>query len=117
MADSDNAARRRARRSGPTKIGRTGPKWAEGLDIQLLAMLAEEVVDTAQALLGHTLAGHQLEAQDWSLTPLARFSARRVAAIAQRLPDRPARTAIVRPGLSVQGGTDTLATAEHWSSL
>ncbi|MGW6776072.1 hypothetical protein ACWGBX_37415, partial [Streptomyces sp. NPDC055037] len=25
LADSDNAARRRARRSGPTKIGRTGP--------------------------------------------------------------------------------------------
>ncbi|MFF2517889.1 HIRAN domain-containing protein [Streptomyces sp. NPDC058086] len=45
--------------------------------------------------------------------PLARFSARRVAAIAQRLPDRRARAAIVRTGLSVQGGMDALAAAEQ----
>nr|WP_024126083.1 DEAD/DEAH box helicase [Streptomyces sp. FR1]AHE38701.1 DEAD/DEAH box helicase domain-containing protein [Streptomyces sp. FR1] len=97
-------------------------EWADGLDIQLLALLAEEVVDTpdqhlleqaAQSLLGDTLGGHQLGAQEWSLAPLARFSARRVAAIAQRLPDRPARAAIVRSGLSVQGGTDALSAAEQ----
>lgn len=97
-------------------------EWAEGLDIQLLALLAEEVVDTpdqhvleeaAQALLGGTLAGHQLGTREWSLAPLARFSARRVAAIAQRLPDRSARAAIVRSGLSVQGGIDALAAAER----
>ncbi|MFD7671936.1 DEAD/DEAH box helicase [Streptomyces anulatus] len=97
-------------------------QWAEGLDVQLLTLLAEEVVDTpdqqlleqaAQALLGDTLAGHQLGAEAWSLAPLARFSARRVAAIAHRLPDRPARAAIVRSGLSVQGGIDALAAAEQ----
>ncbi|MFJ2629952.1 DEAD/DEAH box helicase [Streptomyces sp. NPDC087532] len=96
--------------------------WAEGLDIQLLALLAEEVVDTpdqpvleqaAQNLLSDTLAGHQLGAQTWTVAPLARFCARRVAAIAQRLPDRPARAAIVRSGLSVQGGIDALAAAEQ----
>jgi RAD3-like DEAD/DEAH box helicase/helicase-like protein len=51
-------------------------EWANGLDIQLLALLAEEVVDTpdqhilqqaAQALLSNTLAGHQLGSQIWSL--------------------------------------------------
>ncbi|WP_432163945.1 DEAD/DEAH box helicase [Streptomyces tendae] len=97
-------------------------EWAEGLDIQLLALLAEEVIDTpdqhlleqaAQALLGDTLAGHQLGSQGWSLAPLARFSARRVAAIAQRLPDRTARAAIIRSGLSIQGGIDALAAAEQ----
>ncbi|MFB6992844.1 HIRAN domain-containing protein, partial [Streptomyces sp. NPDC056304] len=60
-----------------------------------------------------TLAGHQLGAEEWSLAPLARFSARRVAAIAHRLPDRPTRAAIVRSGLSVQGGIDALAAAEQ----
>ncbi|MCA1221087.1 DEAD/DEAH box helicase [Streptomyces sp. 8L] len=87
-------------------------EWAEGLDIQLLALLAEEVLETpdqqlleqaAQALLGDTLGGHQLATQEWSLASLARLSARRVAAIAYRLPDRLARAAIVslwpqRPG-------------------
>jgi hypothetical protein len=97
-------------------------EWAEGLDTQLLALLAEEVVDTpdqhlleqaAQALLSDTLAGHQLGAREWSLAPLARYSARRVAAIAHRLPDRPTRAAIVRSGLSIQGGIDALAAAEQ----
>ncbi|MFB7782191.1 DEAD/DEAH box helicase [Streptomyces vinaceus] len=102
--------------------GERQSEWAEGLDIQLLALLAEEIIDTpdqhlleqaAQALLGDTLAGHQLGAQGWSLAPLARFSARRTAAIAQRLPNRPARAAIIRSGLSVQGGIDALAAAEQ----
>jgi hypothetical protein len=97
-------------------------EWAEGLDIQLLALLAEEVVDTpdqhlleqaAQTLLSDTLAGHQLGAVEWSLAPLARYSARRVAAIVHRLPDGPTRAAIVRSGLSVQGGLDALAAAEQ----
>ncbi|MEU0110666.1 DEAD/DEAH box helicase [Streptomyces sp. NPDC006251] len=102
--------------------GGTLADWAEGLDIQLLALLAEEVIDTpdqhvleqaAQDLLRDTLAGHQLGAQEWSLAPLARFSARRVAAVAQRLPDRPSRAAIFRSGLSVQGGLDALAAADQ----
>ncbi|MFE1242365.1 DEAD/DEAH box helicase [Streptomyces tendae] len=96
--------------------------WAEGLDIQLLAQLAEEVVDTSDpglleeathTLLGQTLAAHQLEARHWSLQPLARFSARRVRAIGQRLPDRAIRAGIVRTGLSVQGGIDALAAADR----
>ncbi|MFF7142349.1 hypothetical protein [Streptomyces nodosus] len=36
-----------------------------------------------------------------------------MAAIAHRLPDRLARAAIVRSGLSVQGGIDALAAAEQ----
>ncbi|WP_331718346.1 DEAD/DEAH box helicase [Streptomyces sp. NBC_00624] len=97
-------------------------RWADSLDIQLLTLLAEEVVDTpdqdsleqaAQALLGETLGGHQLGAHQWALQPLARFSARRVAAIAQRIPDRPARAGIIRTGLSIQGGLDALAAAEQ----
>ncbi|MEW2488237.1 DEAD/DEAH box helicase, partial [Streptomyces sp. NPDC048411] len=106
----------------PDPTGGRLAEWAEGLDIQLLTLLAEEVVDTpdqhlleqaAQTLLGDTLAGHQLGARNYSLAPLARYSARRVAAIAQRLSDRPARAAIVRSGLSVQGGIDALAAAEQ----
>ncbi|MFD4588933.1 DEAD/DEAH box helicase [Streptomyces sp. NPDC058434] len=116
--------------------------WADGLDVQLLALLAEEIVDTpdqqaleqaALALLGDTLAGHQIGAQQWSLEPLARFSARRVAAIARRIPDRQSRAAIMRTGLSVAGGLDALdaargiaaalaarpelLTPEHWPEL
>ncbi|MEU9074526.1 DEAD/DEAH box helicase [Kitasatospora sp. NPDC048538] len=96
--------------------------WANALDLQLLAMLAEEVVDTgdqhlleeaAQDLLAHTLGGHQIGAQDLPLKPLARFAARRVATLAHRLPDPAARAAILRTGLSLQGGLDALAAAEH----
>lgn len=95
--------------------------WAAGLDIQLLALLAEEVVDTpdqnlleqaARDLLTHTLGGHQLGTNILALDPLARFSARRVATLARQLPDRAARAAIVRTGLSVQGGMDSLTAAE-----
>nr|BEK71550.1 hypothetical protein KPHV_87770 [Kitasatospora purpeofusca] len=96
--------------------------WAKALDLQLLAMLAEEVVDTddqhlleeaAQDLLAHTLGGHQIGAQDLPLKPLARFAARRLAALAQQLPDPAARAALLRTGLSLQGGLDALAAAEH----
>ncbi|MFE1907412.1 DEAD/DEAH box helicase [Streptomyces gardneri] len=96
--------------------------WAQGLDLQLLTMLAEEVVDTpdqqlledaAHDLLAHTLGGHQIGAKDWSLTPLARFTARRVAALARQLPDPAARAAILRTGLSLQGGLDAITAAEQ----
>ncbi|MFI1177628.1 DEAD/DEAH box helicase [Streptomyces melanogenes] len=96
--------------------------WAEALDIQLLAQLAEEVVDTpdqplleqaAHDLLSGTLGSHQIGAKDWSLAPLTRFAARRVAAIARRLPDPRARAAIVRTGLSITGGIDALAAADR----
>ncbi|MFE8941031.1 DEAD/DEAH box helicase [Streptomyces sp. NPDC007872] len=96
--------------------------WAQGLDLQLLTMLAEEVVDTpdqhllenaAHDLLAHTLGGHQIGAKDWPLKPLARFTARRVAALARQLPDPAARAAILRTGLSLQGGLDAITAAEQ----
>ncbi|WP_030792757.1 DEAD/DEAH box helicase [Streptomyces sp. NRRL S-920] len=97
-------------------------EWAQGLDLQLLTMLAEEVVDTpdqqlledaAHDLLTHTLGGHQIGARDWSLKPLARYTARRVAALARQLPDPAARAAILRTGLSLQGGLDAITAAEQ----
>nr|WP_237694449.1 DEAD/DEAH box helicase [Streptomyces sp. SID2563] len=96
--------------------------WAQELELQLLTMLAEEVVDTpdqhlledaAHDLLAHTLGGHQIGAQEWSLKPLARFTARRVAALARQLPDPAARAAILRTGLSLQGGLDAITAAEQ----
>ncbi|MGW3834782.1 DEAD/DEAH box helicase [Streptomyces microflavus] len=96
--------------------------WAQELELQLLTMLAEEVVDTpdqhlledaARDLLAHTLGGHQIGAQEWSLKPLARFTARRVAALARQLPDPAARAAILRTGLSLQGGLDAITAAEQ----
>ncbi|MEF9908573.1 HIRAN domain-containing protein [Streptomyces sp. P9-A2] len=96
--------------------------WAQALDLQLLTMLAEEVVDTpdqqlledaAHDLLTHTLGGHQIGAQEWSLKPLARFTARRIAALARQLPDPAARAAILRTGLSLQGGLDAIIAAEQ----
>ncbi|WP_031008971.1 DEAD/DEAH box helicase [Streptomyces sp. NRRL F-5727] len=96
--------------------------WAQVLDLQLLTMLAEEVVDTpdqqlledaAHDLLAHTLGGHQIGAQDWSLKPLAQFTARRVTALARQLPDPAARAAILRTGLSLQGGLDAITAAEQ----
>ncbi|MFF8617133.1 DEAD/DEAH box helicase [Streptomyces sp. NPDC015350] len=96
--------------------------WAQELELQLLTMLAEEVVDTpdqqlledaAHDLLAHTLGGHQIGARQWSLKPLARFTARRVAALARQLPDPAARAAILRTGLSLQGGLDAITAAEQ----
>ncbi|MFR9727299.1 helicase-related protein [Streptomyces sp. MS19] len=96
--------------------------WAQALDLQLLTMLAEEVIDTldqqlledaAHDLLTHTLGGHQIGAQEWSLKPLARFTARRVATLARQLPDPAAHAAILRTGLSLQGGLDAITAAEQ----
>ncbi|MEU3907937.1 DEAD/DEAH box helicase [Streptomyces goshikiensis] len=95
--------------------------WAQALDLQLLAMLAEEVIDTpdqqlledaAHDLLSHTLGGHQIGAQGWSLKPLVGFTASRAAALVRQFPDPGARTAILRTGLSLQGGLDAVAAAE-----
>ncbi|MET9694654.1 DEAD/DEAH box helicase [Streptomyces sp. NPDC006514] len=95
--------------------------WAQGLDLQLMTMLAEEVIDTpdqqlledaAHDLLSHTLGGHQIGAQGWSLTPLVRFTASRVAAVARQFPDPAARAAVLRTGLSLQGGLDAITAAE-----
>ena len=100
--------------------------WAEGLDIQLLAALSEEVVDTpdqqvledaARDLLAHTLGSHQIGACTWSLAPLIRFACKRVSTIRENLPDSNARAAIVRTGLSLRGGINALDAADGIARL
>ncbi|MFZ3491790.1 DEAD/DEAH box helicase [Streptomyces sp. 5.8] len=95
--------------------------WAQALDLQLLTMLAEEVIDTpdqqlledaAHDLLSHTLGGHQIGAQGWSLKPLVGFTASRVAALARQFPDPGARAAVLRTGLSLKGGLEAVTAAE-----
>lgn len=70
--------------------------WADAFDLQLMTLLAEKVVDTAdeqlltdavhEALKG-TLGAYQLGAERYTLAPMARFAARRVRAAAARVPD------------------------------
>lgn len=54
-------------------------RWAETLDLQLLSLLAEEVVDTddegllldaVRSVLGETFGGVQLGAENYPLAPL-----------------------------------------------
>ncbi|WP_344612107.1 DEAD/DEAH box helicase [Dactylosporangium salmoneum] len=94
--------------------------WVETLDFQLLELLGEEVVDTAdEALLldavtralGETLAAHQFGAREIPLAPLAKLAARRVRALVAAVPDRATRAAFVRTGLSVAGCHDALTAA------
>lgn len=86
--------------------------WAECLDLQLLTLLAEEVVDTGdeellldavRSVLDETLGGVQLQTKNYPLAPLARFAGRRVARLAARVPDRVLRKAFLRTGLSLAG--------------
>jgi hypothetical protein len=87
-------------------------RWAETLDLQLLSLLAEEVVDTndegllldaVRSVLGETFGGVQLGAENYPLAPLARFAARRVGRLATRVPNRELRKALLRTGLSLAG--------------
>jgi hypothetical protein len=87
-------------------------RWAETLDLQLLSLLAEEVVDTddeallldaVRSVLGGTFGGVQLGAENYPIAPLARFAARRVGRLATRVPDRDLRKAFLRTGLSLAG--------------
>lgn len=100
--------------------------WAEGLDIQLLAALSEEVVDTpdqqvledaARDLIAHTLGSHQIGVRNWSLAPLIRFAAKRVSTTRENLPDSNGRAAIVRTGLSLRGGINALDAADGIARL
>jgi hypothetical protein len=95
---------------------------AAALDLQLLAMLAEEVIETAdehvlisalEELFGDTLGGVQLGAYEMvSMRPLARFAGRRISALVQRVPDRSIRAAFVRTGLSIDGCESALRAAD-----
>lgn len=87
-------------------------RWAETLDLQLLSLLAEEVVDTddegllldaVRSVLGETFGGIQLGAENYPLAPLARFAARRLGRLATRVPNRELRKAFLRTGLSLTG--------------
>jgi len=95
-------------------------EWAEELDLQLLNVLAEEVVETddedllraavADAL-GETFGAFQLGADAYPLDPLVRFAARRVRAVAARVPDAALRKVFVRTGLTLAGCETALAAA------
>ncbi|WP_431929913.1 DEAD/DEAH box helicase [Nonomuraea jabiensis] len=99
----------------------TAAGWAAVLDLQLLAMLAEEVVDTddeallhsaVDQALGTTLAATQLGARHYPLAPLTRFASRRMRALAAQIPDGALRTAYLRTGLSLSGCADARTAAQ-----
>jgi hypothetical protein len=82
------------------------------MDLQLLSLLAEEVVETQDehllleavaSVIRDTLGGLQLGARQYPLAPLARFAARRVRGVAVRVPNRELRKAFLRTGLSLAG--------------
>ncbi len=96
-------------------------EWAETLDLQLLSLLAEEVVETADeavlvaavdTALRATLGAVQIERAGAPLHPLSRFAARRIKAVAARVPDADLRHAFVRTGLSLAGCESALTAAE-----
>ncbi|MFI6883826.1 DEAD/DEAH box helicase [Streptosporangium canum] len=100
--------------------------WAAVLDVQLLALLAEEVVDTddeallidaVDQALGTTLAATQLRAHQYPLAPLTRFASRRMRALAAQIPDSTLRAAYLRTGLSLDGCAGALAGARHLAAL
>lgn len=76
------------------------------LEGQILALLCEEVVDSAdiekaEALLGTSLAGIQLADLNAPLRPFARFITARALAAAEAVPDIERRMRFYRTGLSV----------------
>ena len=77
------------------------PALIARLDIQLLALLAEEVVDTLdeasiETLLGATLCAVQLSNEGIALRPLARYVSKRLSLIQSRVSD-PKKTSSVLP--------------------
>jgi superfamily II DNA/RNA helicase len=90
------------------------------LDLQLLASLAEEVVDTddesillntVRSTLAGTLGGRQLEGFGGRTEPLTRFATRRIQAVKARVPDARLRAAYLRTGLSLPGCESARAAA------
>jgi len=84
----------------------------EVVDFQLLAMLAEELVETddepilataIESAIGNTLAARQLGARGISIRPFARFATRRIRELRQRVPEAKRRAAFLRTGLSIAG--------------
>ncbi len=91
------------------------------LDLQLLATLTEEAVDTddeglvtaaVHAILADTLAAVQLGAEQIEVGPLRRVAAHRVRAVIARVPDPQLRAAFLRTGLSLHGNEDALSAAK-----
>lgn len=124
----------RARLGGPLARGTTIPEtidfddptgdaiqWAETLDLQLLTVLAEEVIETddvrvladaiGDALTG-TLGAIQLADHRLPIRPLATFAARRLRAVAEQVPDAAIRSAFVRTGLTLAGCISALRAAD-----
>ncbi|MEU9836282.1 DEAD/DEAH box helicase [Streptosporangium sp. NPDC048047] len=104
--------------------GARAADWAAVVDLQLLALLAEEVVDTDDEVvltaavdhaLGATLGAIQLA--DYPLAPLTRFAGRRMRALATQIPDRGLRAAYLRTGLSLNGCAGAQAGARHLAAL
>jgi hypothetical protein len=96
-------------------------RTADALDLQLLTLLAEEVVDTEDEqileeavgrVIGATLAGVQLAGPQAPLRPLVRFASRRTRALASRVPDHSIRQAFIKTGLSLAGCEGAMAAAE-----
>lgn len=84
----------------------------EAVDLQLLAILSEEVVETddepllaaaVEGALSTTLASRQLGASGISIRPFTRFATRRIREIRQRVPEATRRAAFLRTGLSIAG--------------
>jgi hypothetical protein len=78
------------------------------LDGQLIAMAAEEIIESAdehamEVLLGSTLCAVQLTRAGAPLRPFAKYLARRFAAITARVPDVEQRRSFYRTGLSMRG--------------
>jgi hypothetical protein len=93
----------------PTPLTATA---AATVDLQLMALMAEEVIETddqvlltdaVEAVLGDTLAARQLGAYGMTLRPLARFASTRLRRLRDRIPDPARRAAFLRTGLSIEG--------------
>ncbi len=94
----------------PSDLGADAPERAtlEALDGQLLALAAEEVIDTADEqriadLLGVTLCAVQLATARVPLQPLTRYVHRRLQTVRERIPDADKRQAFARTGLTITG--------------
>ena len=86
----------------------SGQTQLDALDVQLIALAAEEMVDTEdeaaiENLLGHTLCGVQLARDGVSAEPFRRYLARRFTALKARVPDQLQRRSYYRAGLSLRG--------------
>jgi hypothetical protein len=103
----------------PAELGLHDPQRAtlEALDSQLLALAAEEVIDTDDErrivdLLELTLCAVQLDAVNAPMGPLTGYVHRRFQAVRQRVPDPDKRKAFARTGLTLAGCEQAAAVIE-----